>query len=113
MRIGILDRRVKLQRPPTAEEIDTAGQPLDGWVTIATVWAGVDFVSGAEAFKADQDAPKQAVVFEVRFRRDVRPAMRVIHDGNVYQVEDVAEVGRRDRLRLTCFAMSAVPGGTA
>lgn len=113
MRTGKLDRRIALQRPPTEAEVDAVGQPNDAWVTIAHVWAEVTFGSGGESFEADQTAARQRVTFRIRFRRGVSPEMRVVLDGNVYQVEDVAEPVRREELVLTCFAIAAVPGGRA
>lgn len=111
MRTGTLDRRITLQRPPVEAEVDAVGQPTDAWVTVATVWAEVIFGGGSESFEADQTAARQRVTFRIRFRRGVSPEMRVVLDGNVYQVEDVAEPKRREELVLTCFAIAAVPGG--
>jgi hypothetical protein len=40
---------------------DAYGQPVEGWTTVATVWAAVDMLTGRELFTAQQ-AQSEATV---------------------------------------------------
>lgn len=40
----------------------------------------------------------------IRYRSDVRPRWRVQMDSRNYDIEGVAEIGRRDGLELRCVA---------
>lgn len=107
---GARDRRIIIQRPPT--DLDTAGQRSEEWVTVCTPWARVEKSAGGESVQADQVAARQTVKFTILWRRGISPEMRVVYEGQLYRVEDVEEVGRRDGLTLTTSAFEVVPGGT-
>lgn len=108
MRSGKLDRRVVLMRTTlTANEF---GENVPVLVDVARVWASIVPEKGAEKNAADQTTAKQPTTFEIRFRSDVAPTWAVQYRGRVYDIEDVAEIGRREGLRLTAFAREVVPG---
>ena len=52
MRAGRLRHRLKLQQDVPSQ--DSLGGSIPNWVTTATVWGGVEALSGSENFTADQ-----------------------------------------------------------
>ena len=110
---GKLDRRGTLQRLDTVQ--DAYGEPRQGWTDIAELWA--EFTpgeggAGGEAFSdaAEQRGARQPATFRIRYRAMVKPTMRLLFDGQVWEITDVAEVGRREGLLLTAFAREVESG---
>jgi SPP1 family predicted phage head-tail adaptor len=93
--IGMLDRRVVIEAPPTAQ--DAAGQPSGSWTTVATVWANIRYLSGVEAIKAGATTSQAKASIRIRRRTDVTAAMRVTLGSTVFQVLAVLqdEAGKR------------------
>lgn len=81
------------------------GGQAKSWVSIGRPWAQHYDRSGVAAFKADQDLSLVTARFRVRwawFTR-IRPAMRVVFRGSVYNILYVLEVsGSRDFIELMC-----------
>lgn len=96
VRAGLLDRQVRLER--RFEETDASGQVLVRWLPLATVWARVEPLGGREAFGQEQFVATGDVRFTIRWRADVTPLHRVVHEGREYDVVSVAEDGRREAL---------------
>jgi SPP1 family predicted phage head-tail adaptor len=96
VRAGLLDRRVRLER--RFEEIDDSGQSIVRWLPLATVWARVELLGGREGFGQQQWVATGDVRFTIRWRDDVTPLHRVVHDGCAFDVVSVAEDGRREAL---------------
>lgn len=98
MRAGDLDRRIDLRRQLAAQ--DAAGEPAGAWLTIDRVWAKFTPATGRElvgAQIANADAP---ATFEIRWRDDIDMTWVIRHDGLVYNVTSITEIGRRDGLRI-------------
>ncbi len=92
---GRLDRRIVIeQRTPTQ---DAAGQPIDSWAELATVWAEVVPVGGSEVFQAKQFGAETVKKFRIRWRGDVTTKMRVVYDSDNYDIADVSEDRRFER----------------
>ena len=96
LRAGLLDRRIRLER--RFEETDASGQVLVRWLPLATVWARVEPLRGGEGFGQQQWVATGDVRFTIRWRDDVTPLHRVVHDDRTYDVVSVAEDGRREAL---------------
>lgn len=95
-RAGLLDRRVRLER--RHEETDDSGQSVTRWLPLGDVWARVEPLGGREGFGQQQWVATGEVRFTIRWRPDVTPLHRVVHDDRAYDVVSVAEDGRRDAL---------------
>ena len=109
IKAGQLDRRLLLRRPSTTR--NTFGEDVETFVDVKNVAARYVPQTGREEFvPADGHSAKQSTIFEIRYRAGVGPKWRVVFYGSEYDVEDVAEVGRREGLRLTCFARNVVSG---
>ncbi len=96
---GQLDRRITLEE--WAPTLDGHGQELEGWVVRATVWAAVEERGGGEGFQADQVTQSQSAVFEVRHMANIDPKWSVVYNGQRYDILDIRDPGRRERLFIT------------
>lgn len=97
MRAGSLDRRVTLRRPVTTD--NAYGEPAPAWTDVATVWAKV--VQGAAGeVMARGVAARVDVLFRIRWRTDVTTAWRIVHGADTYDIQSIAEVGRREGLEI-------------
>ena len=97
---GSLNSRVTIESPTMTQ--DAAGQAIPAWTTLATVWANIRHLNGAESIKAD--AESSAVKASIRIRRGpaVDASCRVVHHGGeTYRVRAVLpdEVDR-DKVHL-------------
>ena len=97
-RAGLLDRRIQLER--RFDEVDDSGQSVPRWLPLATVWARVEPLGGREGFGQQQWVATGDLRFTIRWRGDVTPLHRVVHEGRPYDVVSVAEDGRRAALLI-------------
>ena len=98
MQAGKLDKRVTIQQRSTTQ--DAYGQPVETWADVATVWAGIEDISGREYFAAQSTQNAVQTKITIRNGLSILPAMRVVQGSDIYQIEAVL---RRDRyLTLMC-----------
>lgn len=102
MRAGRMDRLITIQQRSDSQ--DSYGQPVPSWSTLAEVWADKKDVKASERFASEQRIAEQTTVFRIYWRDDVTAKMRVSYDGKVYDINGVAEIGRREGLELTTTA---------
>jgi SPP1 family predicted phage head-tail adaptor len=102
LRAGLLDRRVRLER--RVEETDDSGQSRPRWLPLAEIWARVEPLGEREGFGQQQWVATGDVRFTIRWRDDVTPLHRVVHEGRAYDVVSVAEDGRREALLVVARA---------
>lgn len=106
MRAGKLDRRITFQTLTDGQ--DAAGGITEAWanlVTNPTVWAYVHPLTGREFFAAQQVNAEIDTVFEVRYRSDITPKMRIVHDSKNYDIREIKEIGRRNGLEILARAI--------
>ena len=101
MQIGKLNRKVTIQH--LVEGQDEIGQPVTTWEPLATVWASVRYLSGAETIKAGAQVSTTQASIRIRRRTDVTAAMRVVLGSTVFQIKSVLpDEQERERLDLVC-----------
>lgn len=101
MEIGKLNRRVTIQRPGTTQ--DDIGQPVAGWVDVATVWANVRYLNGVESIKSDAPVSVAKASIRIRRRTDVLPNMRAALGTTYFNILAVLpDEESRERLDLAC-----------
>lgn len=105
MRAGELDRPIVIEQ--LIEDQDAHGGLVRRWAPFARTWAKRETKGGSESFTADQRSARQSVMFTVRHLPGVEPRMKVICDGQEYEIEDVSEPDRRTTLVLTCYVFEA------
>jgi SPP1 family predicted phage head-tail adaptor len=110
MRYGRLDRRIILQR--RSSELTASGDPVDTWSDIATRWASVGPVRGAEQFAIPQITAKELVEIGIRHSAqtaDLHPGDRVVFPSSadpaatpiaVYDILAVHELGRHEGQKI-------------
>ena len=103
MNIGSLDRRVTIRT--FTEAPDASGQPVITWSDLITVAASKRDVTARERFAARQELAQQTSVFRIRHRTDVTVEMRLVYDSKTYDIQGLAELGRREGLDITARAI--------
>ena len=102
-----MDRRVRIERRVVTR--DEMGGEAVSYSLRAEVHAQVLRLRGREAVLAAQVTPTADIEFRVRWRDDVAQTDRVVHDGQAYDVQYLAEMGRRRKLRI----LAKLPGAEA
>lgn len=93
MKAGQLRHRVALQdRVSTVDEI---GQPSTSWLTTATVWADVRYLSGLSALKAGADVSVSKCSIRMR-QRAVNAGQRIVYGDEVFEIDAVLPDGKRE-----------------
>lgn len=111
MAAGNLDRRIVIQQPSATR--DASGQLTPTWTTFATVWAQLTQGAATEDFKDPARQAERSVKFRIRYLAGVTTVMRVVWDGQVYAINDVAEPERRRWSDLTCTIQNGKSGPAA
>ena len=104
MNIGKLDRLITLQAPTVVPQSPNGELAPKAFADVAQVWAGLYYAQGNEAVQASEVTATQRIVFTIRYRADVRPTWQLVHEGRAFQITDVAEIGRRQGHKLTCYS---------
>ena len=98
---AIFRHRITLQELVTGQ--DEAGQPVQEWQDVATVWAAVEPLRGREYWAAAQVQSEVTTRIRIRYRSGVRPDMRVLYGGRVFNVTAVIDPEERHmELQLMC-----------
>jgi SPP1 family predicted phage head-tail adaptor len=106
MRIGDLRHRVTLQKKTITE--DALKQQSEAWVSVATVWAAVEPLSGREYFAAKQVNAEISVRITIRYRKGITPDMRVVFGDRAFEVLSVVNPKERcESLVLMCREVQA------
>lgn len=105
MKSGELRYRVTLQSHSQTQ--DSTGEILRTWVDVAPVWASIRFVSGISAIKADMDVSTVKASIRIRYRTGISAGMRVLHGGDVYEVQAVMPNMAGRYIDLVCEVKNA------
>jgi SPP1 family predicted phage head-tail adaptor len=99
--IGALRHRVTIEQKTAAP--DGGGGFAESWNALATVWAAIETLEGAEILRAEQIMGETRFRLRIRYRGDVTAAMRVQFGSRVLGIEAVADADGRGRyLVLSC-----------
>jgi len=100
MRAGKLTHTITIQR--FASTVDEYGTVVEDWTTFATVKAELIQSSTTEFLRSFGTSEEPAIIFRIRYREDITLADRVMHGGNVFDLKEIRELGRRAGLELRC-----------
>ena len=95
--IGKLDRQITLQSLTQTQ--GEYGELIDTWSDVATVWANAYAGAGKEFVAARQVNAEVSMQFQIRWMA-LSTTMRILYDGKYFDIVDIAEVGRRERLNI-------------
>lgn len=101
--VGVMNRRVEIQE--ATETQDETGQPVETWATIRTVRAARKDMRGWERFRTDQELAARESVFTTRWFSGLTSEMRISHDGMIWDITGLAELGRRQFHEITATAV--------
>lgn len=93
MRAGSLRHLVRVEQ--YTETQDTAGQPIKGYTTFATVHASIDNITGQELFRVQEVFPAATARIKMRYLRGLDSRMRIVHGETYYNILDVDDVEER------------------
>jgi SPP1 family predicted phage head-tail adaptor len=102
MRAGKLDRTISIERK--TETVSETGSVVSAWLNIATVRAEIVTQSASEFLTGFGEAESGTIVFRVRYLAGITTADRVSYAGQVYDLKEVTEIGRRRGLELRAVA---------
>lgn len=106
MKIGALDRRIRIEAFTSTRDPDT-NEEIRDWALLAEAWANRRDVSAREFFAAGGQNTEQLSVFTIRWRTGINQSLRVTHDGQVFDITGVSEIGRRQFLSLQGKALNS------
>lgn len=90
MTLGRMDRKITIQQRTTND--DAAGQPIETWPDLATnIRAEYIPAAGREFWGARQTSAVVIASFRIHYRSDITRVMRVLFDGDTYDIVDVGE----------------------
>lgn len=98
---GRLRRRITIERAgdgPAVPDPANPGLPLDDWAPIGTFWAEVLPLRGRELFLAQQvraTTTHRITIRDTASGRDIRPTDRVVHRGDILEIEAAIRVEDR------------------
>lgn len=102
MEPGRLDRRITILQRNTAT--DAWNQNTDTYQSLVEVWAEVRDPGAREREEQDQRVTVRGKIFTIRHRSDVTTLHRISYDGDTYMITGLAEIGRKEGLRITAEA---------
>ncbi|AMM83148.1 head-tail adaptor protein [Martelella sp. AD-3] len=102
MKAGRLDREIRLER--YTETLDEYGAPRFAWTEIDTVAAERIEGSTTAMLKDFGASDETVIVFRLRFLDGLTNADRLIHDGLIFKINQIKEIGRRKGLELRCIS---------
>ena len=95
----------------TVNEINENGYPVATDVVACEVWAGVIDAGNQHYRSADTMNTEAVINFTIRHRRDVKPGMWVLFQGEKWDISTLGEYGfRRDYLGLKASIAKGVSG---
>jgi head-tail adaptor len=101
MRIGQLNRRIRIERPVADDSLDGAGS--GDWVLVGEAWASVQdaLPSRGERLADGINVAARPARVRMRYRTDVTPNMRFVMGDRVMQIiAGPAELGFRQGLEF-------------
>jgi SPP1 family predicted phage head-tail adaptor len=105
---GRLRHRIEIQNYEMTQ--NDWGEVIYTWSPWATVWASIEPLQGREFFAAQALQSQTTVRIRMRYRPGVTSVMRVLWDGQIYDIESVIEPqSRRHALQLMCKTSLATP----
>ena len=104
--IGSLREQIVIQQ--SAPTKDAIGGTIEGWSSLATVWARVEPMSAGEQYRRQQIQANAQWKVTIRWRGDINSKHRIVWGTRVFQVKGVTNADERKRfLVLACDELSA------
>lgn len=87
------------------EEVDEYGTPIgSGWQDVMAVWASIEPIRGREYIQLQNTQAELTTRIRMRYRPGITPAMRVLYQDRVFDIQSVIDINERRRyLELMCI----------
>ena len=92
MQTGKLDQHIVLKQPTT---VNSGGQVVETYTTVATVWAEILTQRGNEAFEAARVNAQRVIRARIRYRTDILTTWVCEWQGVEYNITEVDRSQRR------------------
>lgn len=100
MRAGLMDRTITIQRMTTT--LDDLRNPVETWTTCMSLRAQQVTTSTSEYIRNFGASDETVIVFRTWWRAGITNADRILYCGDVYNIKETKELGRRAGLELRC-----------
>ena len=99
--IGERRHRIRFEQPTTSR--GSSGQELLTWSRYAEVWTKVAYKTGGNAddMIADRPTTQTAVTFDIMYRDGINEKMRIIFDGDIFDILYIQKPDFRQSLLIT------------
>lgn len=98
---GRFNKRVTILRQ--TEENGNYNEPLDGLISVATVWAAIEPLRGREYFAAMAEHADVTTRIRIRYRDDIDRTMRVQYKDTEFEILHIIHVDyAKKELQLMC-----------
>jgi SPP1 family predicted phage head-tail adaptor len=105
IKAGKLDRQITITRE--AETVAASGAVSKAWAPVVNVRAELVQRSANEYLVGFGEADAGGAVFRIRYLAGITTADRVTFYGVTYDIDEIAELGRRRGLELRCSQVAA------
>lgn len=102
MRAGRMDRQITIEKPNGT--LSGFGEPIDEWSVLAAVWADVQPQSGREFMAGGGEQATSNMIFVIHYRADLNRNMRIVYEGETYDIKAIREIGRRAGMEIAVQA---------
>ncbi|WP_170402333.1 phage head closure protein [Ruegeria arenilitoris] len=104
IRAGKLDKQITIERE--TETVAASGAVSKTQAPVATVRAELVQLSADEYLTGFGESDSSSAVFRIRYFSGITTADRVIFDGAAYNIDEIAELGRKRGLELRCSVVA-------
>ena len=98
MQSGKLDRRISIQSSTATP--NSIGEYVATWTTVLNLWASVEYTDTREKYEGAELLAPNEVTFRTRYNSTINEKMRIIYNGKEYDILHIAEVNRREGLKI-------------
>ncbi|ODT47066.1 phage head closure protein [Devosia sp. 63-57] len=103
---GEMRSRIQIQRATT---VTSSGFTTEVWHNYQALWSRVRYQSGREFLQAGQVSSSHVAVFSIRWRNDLKPYDRIIHEGKVWNITAIIPVGHKVGVDLHATSLNLDP----
>lgn len=105
MRAGQLDRLIRIDHYST-DAVDDFGTPTPAWTLIADGVPAQIVQASTQEFLRGGASEETAIIFRIRWMAGVTLSDRVTYEGQVFNIKETKEIGRRKGLDLRCVRLT-------
>lgn len=105
MQPGLLKHKVIIKSETTST--NSYNETIRTWADFLTVWCSFKPITADKRFTADREVSYRAGVFETYYIAGITNEMRLQHDGVLWNITGVSEIGFREGLQITAEVRSS------